>query len=115
MGLPSFPCRIFLHDHNGNPNKTNGRKETCLHCVCMEKPTHAQFYPVQRKRLDCLLILLKWKGAKHDGEQEKVDMTSQDEVNLYVFGVLVSIFYTYNIGPHPSVNIIKVGVTSLCN
>ncbi|XP_061169604.1 ankyrin repeat and IBR domain-containing protein 1-like [Saccostrea echinata] len=72
--------RIFLHDHSGNPNKTNGKKETSLICVCMEKPEHAQFYPVQRKRLDCLLILLKWRGPEtEDGERERVNLGSQDE------------------------------------
>lgn len=73
--------RIFLHDHSGNPNKTNGKKETSLICVCMEKPENAQFYPVQRKRLDCLMILLKWRGSETEGgDKEKVDLGSQDEV-----------------------------------
>lgn len=72
--------RIFLHDHSGNPNKTNGKKETSLICVCMEKPENAQFYPVQRKRLDCLMILLKWRGSETEGgDKEKVDLGSQDE------------------------------------
>lgn len=77
-----FPfLRIFLHDHSGNPNKTNGKKETSLICVCMEKPENAQFYPVQRKRLDCLMILLKWRGSEtEEGDREKVDLGSQDEV-----------------------------------
>lgn len=77
----SFFRRIFLHDHSGNPNKTNGKKETSLICVCMEKPENAQFYPVQRKRLDCLMILLKWRGSETEGgDKEKVDLGSQDEV-----------------------------------
>lgn len=76
-----FNFRIFLHDHSGNPNKTNGKKETSLICVCMEKPENAQFYPVQRKRLDCLMILLKWRGPEtEDGERERVNLDSQDEV-----------------------------------
>ncbi|XP_056009769.1 ankyrin repeat and IBR domain-containing protein 1-like isoform X2 [Ostrea edulis] len=65
---------------SGNPNKTNGKKETSLTCVCMEKAENAQFYPVQKKRLDCLLILLKWRGPEtEDGERERVDLGSQDE------------------------------------
>ena len=76
-----FNFRIFLHDHSGNPNKTNGKKETSLICVCMEKPDNAQFYPVQRKRSDCLMILLKWRGPEtEDGERERVNLDSQDEV-----------------------------------
>ncbi|KAK3082836.1 hypothetical protein FSP39_006705 [Pinctada imbricata] len=78
-GMKSL-LRIFIHDHHGNPNKTNGKKETCLHCLCTEKPTHAQFYPIQKKRLDCLHIMLKWRGAElKDGEKERVDLTAQDE------------------------------------
>lgn len=47
----------------------------------MEKAENAQFYPVQKKRLDCLLILLKWRGPEtEDGERERVDLGSQDEV-----------------------------------
>lgn len=74
-----------MHDHSGNPNKTNGKKETSLICVCMEKPEIAQFYPVQRKRLDCLMILLKWRGSEtEEGNKEKVDLGSQDEVRKNV-------------------------------
>ena len=69
--------RIFL-EHGGNPNKTNGRKETSLHCVCMEK--NQQFY-VRQRRADSLLLILKWRGATlQEGETEKVDLAAQDEV-----------------------------------
>ncbi|WAR10894.1 AKIB1-like protein [Mya arenaria] len=78
-GMKSL-LRIFLYEHGGNPNKTNGRKETALHCVCMEK--HPQYYPVQRRRLECLTMILQWKGAElKDGEIEKVDLAALDEEN----------------------------------
>jgi hypothetical protein len=77
-----FPIfRIFLSEHNGNPNKTNGHKHTCLHCVCMEKAEHSQVYPVMRRRAECLAMLLKWRGATlADNEIEKINMGAQDEV-----------------------------------
>ncbi|XP_033731278.1 ankyrin repeat and IBR domain-containing protein 1-like, partial [Pecten maximus] len=78
-GMKSL-LRIFLRELGGNPNKTNGRKETCLHCVSMEKPCHAQCYPVLRKRAECLQMLLNWRGATlKDGEVEKIDLAAQDE------------------------------------
>ncbi|XP_046380179.1 ankyrin repeat and IBR domain-containing protein 1-like isoform X2 [Haliotis rufescens] len=68
--------RIFL-ERGGNPNKTNGKKETSLHCVCMEKST--QFY-VRQRRADSLLLILKWRGATlQEGEMEKADLAAQDE------------------------------------
>lgn len=76
-GMKSL-LRIFLNEHGGNPNKTNGRKETALHCVCMEKSP--QFYPVQRRRMECLSMMLQWRGAElKDGEIERVDLASVDE------------------------------------
>ncbi|KAK6165782.1 hypothetical protein SNE40_022633 [Patella caerulea] len=70
--------RIFLYEKGGNPNKTNVHKETALHCVCMEK--NSQFYNVQRRRLDCLAMVLKWKGATlQDEEVEKIDINAVDE------------------------------------
>ncbi|XP_060081495.1 ankyrin repeat and IBR domain-containing protein 1-like [Ylistrum balloti] len=78
-GMKSL-LRIFLRELGGNPNKTNGHKETCLHCVSMEKPCHAQCYPVLRKRAECLQMLLNWRGATlKDGEVEKIDLAAQDE------------------------------------
>ncbi|ESO82483.1 hypothetical protein LOTGIDRAFT_134513 [Lottia gigantea] len=72
--------RIFLYEKGGNPNKTNNHKETVLHCVCMEK--NSQFYNVQRRRLDCLAMVLKWKGATlQDEEVEKIDVAALDEKN----------------------------------
>ncbi|XP_052236052.1 ankyrin repeat and IBR domain-containing protein 1-like [Dreissena polymorpha] len=78
-GMKSL-LRIFLFEHGGNPNKTNGKKETALHCVCMEK--HHQYFPVQRRRLECLSMILQWKGAElKDGVVEKVDLSALDESN----------------------------------
>ncbi|CAC5423953.1 ANKIB1 [Mytilus coruscus] len=72
--------RIFLSEHNGNPNKTNGMKQTCLHCVCMEKAEHSQVYPVMKRRAECLAMLLKWRGARlEDNETERVNLGAQDE------------------------------------
>lgn len=74
-----YIARIFLFEHCGNPNKTNGKKETALHCVCMEK--NPQYYPVQRRRLECLNMMLQWRGAElKDGEIERVDLAAVDEV-----------------------------------
>ncbi|BFZ21952.1 hypothetical protein BsWGS_24991 [Bradybaena similaris] len=69
---------IFLFSKGGNPKKTNARKETCLHCVCME--TNAQSVHVDKRRADCLSYLLKWRGATlAEGQIEKVDLAAQDE------------------------------------
>ena len=76
-----FICifRLFLNDHNGNPNKKNGANETSLHCVCIAQNGHN--HAVQHRRLECLKIILQWRGAKlQDDEVEKVNLGSQDEV-----------------------------------
>lgn len=50
--------------------------------MSMEKPSQAQYYPIQRKRADCLQMLLNWRGATlKDGEVEKIDLAAQDEVS----------------------------------
>nr|KAG5714730.1 hypothetical protein BaRGS_000218 [Batillaria attramentaria] len=70
--------RIFLYDKGGNPNKTNAKKETALHCVCMEK--NAQYYNVQKRRVECLNMVLSWRGATlQEGQVEKVDLGAVDE------------------------------------
>ncbi|XP_029650318.1 ankyrin repeat and IBR domain-containing protein 1 isoform X2 [Octopus sinensis] len=70
--------RIFLHNHHGNPNKTNSRKETALHYVCQER--NSQYYTVRQRRCDCLNLILQWRGATlKDGQTEKVDLAAQDE------------------------------------
>ena len=72
-----------MFEHSGNPNKTNGRKETVLHCVCMEK--NPQYYPVQKRRMDCLHMILQWRGAElKDGEVEKMDLGALDEVYSWI-------------------------------
>lgn len=69
---------IFLFSKGGNPNKTNSRKETALHCVCMENNSQSLF--VCNRRAMCLNYLLKWRGAKlEEGQVEKVDLAAQDE------------------------------------
>ncbi|CAD5126134.1 DgyrCDS14303 [Dimorphilus gyrociliatus] len=63
---------------NGNPNKTNASNETSLHCVCQAP---ANILESQRKkRFECLLMILQWKGAKiGDGQFEKVSVNSVDK------------------------------------
>ncbi|RUS73894.1 hypothetical protein EGW08_018345 [Elysia chlorotica] len=69
---------IFLFSKGGNPNKTNSRKETALHCVCMESNSQSLF--VCNRRAMCLNYLLKWRGAKlEEGQVEKIDLAAQDE------------------------------------
>lgn len=83
--------RIFLFSKGGNPKKTNARKETCLHCVCME--TNAQSVHVDKRRADCLSYLLKWRGATlAEGQLEKVDLAAQDEVRFELFLNFHSLF-----------------------
>ncbi|XP_076461303.1 ankyrin repeat and IBR domain-containing protein 1-like [Babylonia areolata] len=70
--------RIFLYDKGGNPNKTNAKKETALHCVCMER--NAQYYNVQRRRVECLNMVLNWRGAMLQEEQvERIKLGALDE------------------------------------
>ncbi|XP_059164030.1 ankyrin repeat and IBR domain-containing protein 1-like [Physella acuta] len=76
-GMPRLLC-IFLTTKGGNPNKTNARKETCLHCVCME--ANAQSPHVCKRRAECLTHLLKWRGATlAEGQVEKINLAAQDE------------------------------------
>ncbi|KAJ8019672.1 Ankyrin repeat and IBR domain-containing protein 1 [Holothuria leucospilota] len=81
--------RIFIEKHNGNPNKRNSADQTSLHCLCMYEtlhPTsaqavHSQYYsqPPERKRLECLRLLLNWQGIPlGNGEREKVDVNAAD-------------------------------------
>lgn len=70
--------RIFLHNHQGNPNKTNSRQETALHYVCQEK--NSQYYTVRQRRCDCLNLILQWRGAiLKDGQFERVDLGAKDD------------------------------------
>lgn len=70
--------RIFLSSKGGNPNKTNAKKETCLHCVCMED--NVQSIHVCKRRAECLNELLRWRGATlAEGQIEKIDLGAKDE------------------------------------
>lgn len=70
--------RIFLYDKGGNPNKTNAKKETALHCVCMER--NSQYYNVQKRRVECLNMVLNWRGATlQEGQVERIELGALDE------------------------------------
>ncbi|XP_074650800.1 ankyrin repeat and IBR domain-containing protein 1-like isoform X2 [Tubulanus polymorphus] len=75
--------RIFLYELGGNPNKKNARNESALHCVCMvsnHRPYTALSFTILQRRLECLTLILQWRGAVlKDGELEKVDIAAQDE------------------------------------
>ncbi|XP_071823282.1 ankyrin repeat and IBR domain-containing protein 1-like isoform X2 [Apostichopus japonicus] len=81
--------RIFIQRHNGNPNKRNNGDQTSLHRLCMyemlqpaaTQAVHSQYYsqPPERKRLECLKLLLTWQGITlGNGEREKVDVNAAD-------------------------------------
>ena len=100
-----FLCRIFLYDKGGNPNKTNAKKETALHCVCVEK--NSQFYNVQKRRVECLNMILNWRGATlHEGQVEKIDVGAADEVCMhfvltsFLLSFLCLPFHYFLIRPH---------------
>ena len=72
---------MFLNELGGNPNKRNGRNETALLCVCMV-PSARLNYAIQQRRLECLSLVLQWRGATlENGEVERVDLSAQDEVS----------------------------------
>ncbi|XP_005093184.1 ankyrin repeat and IBR domain-containing protein 1 [Aplysia californica] len=76
-GMPTL-LKTFLFSKGGNPNKTNAKKETCVHCVCME--SNWQSVHVCNRRMECLNSLLKWRGATlSEGQVEKIDLGAQDE------------------------------------
>ncbi|XP_028841127.1 ankyrin repeat and IBR domain-containing protein 1 [Denticeps clupeoides] len=81
--------RCFLISKDGNPNKRNVHNETALHLLCMGpsillgegalQPRLARPYEDERRRADCLQIVLKWTGAKLDhGEYESADVNAGD-------------------------------------
>ena len=81
-----FHIRIFLYEHGGNPNKKNNHNETSLHGVCQS--AQARNFVVQQRRAECLTMILQWRGATlKDGEIEKIDLATRDEVKH--FDVLV--------------------------
>uniref|UniRef100_A0A8C4YZ13 RBR-type E3 ubiquitin transferase n=1 Tax=Gadus morhua TaxID=8049 RepID=A0A8C4YZ13_GADMO len=74
---------------DGNPNKRNVHNETALHLLCMgphilggEGPLHPRItrpYEDERRRADCLQVILAWTGAKLDqGEYESADINATD-------------------------------------
>ncbi|KAF7708437.1 ankyrin repeat and IBR domain-containing protein 1 isoform X1 [Silurus meridionalis] len=81
--------RSFLFSKDGNPNKRNIHNETALHVLCMGphilmaegtlQPRLARPYEDERRRADCLQMILKWTGAKLDrGEYESADVSATD-------------------------------------
>ncbi|XP_072536767.1 ankyrin repeat and IBR domain-containing protein 1 isoform X2 [Salminus brasiliensis] len=81
--------RSFLFSKDGNPNKRNVHNETALHVLCMGphillpegalQPRLARPYEDERRRSDCLQMILKWTGAKLDrGEYESADVNATD-------------------------------------
>uniref|UniRef100_A0A4W4FSK7 Ankyrin repeat and IBR domain-containing protein 1 n=1 Tax=Electrophorus electricus TaxID=8005 RepID=A0A4W4FSK7_ELEEL len=74
---------------DGNPNKRNVHDETALHVLCMGprillaegalQPRLARPHEDERRRADCLQMILKWTGAKLDhGEYESADVNAMD-------------------------------------
>uniref|UniRef100_A0A4W4FS95 Ankyrin repeat and IBR domain-containing protein 1 n=1 Tax=Electrophorus electricus TaxID=8005 RepID=A0A4W4FS95_ELEEL len=79
----------FLFSKDGNPNKRNVHDETALHVLCMGprillaegalQPRLARPHEDERRRADCLQMILKWTGAKLDhGEYESADVNAMD-------------------------------------
>lgn len=86
--MPSFH-RSFLFSKDGNPNKRNVHNESALHVLCMGphillsegalQPRLARPYEDERRRAECLQMILKWTGAKLDrGEYESADASATD-------------------------------------
>lgn len=85
----SYSFRSFLLSKDGNPNKRNMHNETSLHLLCMGpqiltsegalQPRIARPYEDQRRRAECLQIILAWTGAKLDhGEYESANINATD-------------------------------------
>ncbi|CAL8248616.1 unnamed protein product [Lota lota] len=81
--------RSFIFSKDGNPNKRNVRNETALHLLCMGpqilgaegslNPRITRPYEDERRRADCLQVILAWTGAKLDqGEYESADVNARD-------------------------------------
>ena len=78
-GMKSL-LRDFLI-RGGNPNKQNSLDQTTLHMLMMTPSGRLQ--AVDQKRLDCLHMLLKWKGkAASDGVREQLILDKSDCVSL---------------------------------
>jgi len=61
---------LFLN-HGGNPNLTNGRDETCLHCICNKSNKLWVRYEI-------LQLLINWKGNEIDGKYEGLSINHVD-------------------------------------
>ena len=84
--------RLFLYDKGANPDKTNMKKETSLHCCCMER--NSQFYNVQKRRVECLQMIINWRGGTlQDGQVEKVNIAAVDEVGTVYLSLHTSYFF----------------------
>uniref|UniRef100_A0A8C9TD97 Ankyrin repeat and IBR domain-containing protein 1 n=1 Tax=Scleropages formosus TaxID=113540 RepID=A0A8C9TD97_SCLFO len=81
--------RAFLFNKEGNPNKRNLHNETALHLLCMGPrillpeaallPRLARPHEDERRRLECLRLVLGWTGARLDrGEYERADVNGAD-------------------------------------
>lgn len=81
--------RAFLLNKDGNPNKRNVHNETSLHLLCMGPQIMSSEgallsrivrpYEDERRRTECLQVILSWTGAKLDhGEYERADINATD-------------------------------------
>ncbi|XP_063308518.1 ankyrin repeat and IBR domain-containing protein 1 [Pelobates fuscus] len=80
--------RAFLFVKDGNPNKRNIHNESAMHLLCMgchimisEGGDHRvpRLGDDDRKRAECLRMILEWKGAKLDeGEYERAALDATD-------------------------------------
>lgn len=85
----TYSLRSFLLNKDGNPNKRNVHNETSLHLLCMGRqilisegalqPRLSRPYEDERRRAECLKLILSWTGAKLDrGEYESADINATD-------------------------------------
>ena len=78
-GMKSL-LRDFLI-RGGNPNKQNSLDQTALHMLMIT--TSGTMPAVDQKRLDCLHMLLKWRGkAAIDGVGERLNLNATDHVSF---------------------------------
>lgn len=73
--------RIFVSEFGGNPNRQNVKGETSLHCLCCMDSNLSEHQQVSR--LECLELLLAWKGAVSSNIEraETVDLGATDCVS----------------------------------
>ena len=78
--MSSIVDRIFLTELNGDPNKTNGHDETCLHVLCSAQSSLTA--DELDTRLLCVDLLLQWSRPPDQttGSEQKLDLTTVDEV-----------------------------------